>query len=70
MIDQDPLSVHVSREFHRRMAVIIDAVQTGIWEAGLHDLLSGVVDARRQHQRGDPIEQLQAREAHRAAGRR
>ena len=36
---QDPLDVAVPREFHRRMAAIIEAVQTGIWQEGVHDLL-------------------------------
>ena len=44
MIDKDPLTVDVPREFHRRMAAIIDAVQTGIWEAGVHDLLGYATD--------------------------
>jgi hypothetical protein len=30
MTEQEPVSVDVPREFHRRMAAIIEAVQTGI----------------------------------------
>ena len=52
MIDKDPLTVDVPREFHRRMAVIIDAVQTGIWEAGVHDLLGYATDYAFGQQRG------------------
>jgi hypothetical protein len=40
----DPDTVHVPREFHRRMAAIIDAVQTGIWQANTHDLLGYATD--------------------------
>ena len=39
-----PLSVDVPREFHRRMAAIIEAVQSGIWQAGIHDLLGYATD--------------------------
>jgi len=34
----------VTREFHRRMAAAIDAVQEGIWNAGTHDLLGYSTD--------------------------
>lgn len=37
-------TVEMAREFHRRMAAIIDAVQTGIWQAGLQDLLGYATD--------------------------
>ncbi len=50
--DKDPLSVDVPREFHRRMAAIIDAVQRGIWEAGVHDLLGYATDYAFGQQRG------------------
>jgi hypothetical protein len=40
----DPATVDVPREFHRRMATIIEAVQTGIWLAGVHDLLGYATD--------------------------
>lgn len=43
-VENDPLSVDVPREFHRRMATIIDAVQTGIWKAGVRDLLAYATD--------------------------
>jgi hypothetical protein len=52
MIDNEPLSVDVPREFHRRMAAIIDAVQTGMWEAGVHDLLGYATDCAFGQQRG------------------
>lgn len=34
----------MTREFHRRMAAAIDAVQEGIWNAGTHDLLGYSTD--------------------------
>ena len=43
-MDEDPLSVEVPREFHRRMAAIIEAVQSGIWQRGVHDLLGYATD--------------------------
>jgi hypothetical protein len=52
MTDKDPLTVDVPREFHRRMAAIIDAVQTGMWEAGVHDLLGYATDYAFGQQRG------------------
>jgi len=45
-------SVEVPREFHRRMAAIIDAVQAGIWEAGVHDLLGYATDYAFGQERG------------------
>ena len=50
--DQVPLSLDVPREFHRRMAAIIDAVQSGIWEADVHDLLGYATDYAFGQQRG------------------
>ena len=50
--DKDPLSLDVPREFHRRMAAIIDAVQCGVWEAGVHNLLGYATDYAFGQQRG------------------
>ena len=50
--DKDPRTLEVTREFHRRMAAIIDAVQRGIWEAGVHDLLGYATDYAFGQQRG------------------
>jgi hypothetical protein len=52
MTDRDPLTVDAPREFQRRMAAIIDAVQTGIWNAGVHDLLGHATDYAFGQQRG------------------
>lgn len=43
-IEKDPLSVDVPREFQRRMAAIIEQVQTGIWQQGVRDLLGYATD--------------------------
>lgn len=43
-MNSDPDAVDVTREFHRRMAAIIDAVQTGIWQASTHELLGYATD--------------------------
>jgi hypothetical protein len=49
------------REFHRRMAAIIDAVQAGIWEAGVHDLLGYATDYAFGQQRGQQTLVLKSR---------
>jgi hypothetical protein len=65
MTDQDPLSVDVPREFHRRMAAIIEAVQTGMWQAGVHDLLGYATDYAFGQQRG--LQTLVLKSKHRSA---
>jgi hypothetical protein len=50
--NKDPLTVDVPREFHRRMAAIIEAVQTGMWQGGMHDLLGYASDYAFGQQRG------------------
>jgi len=52
MIEKNVLTVDVPREFHRRMAAIIDAVQAAIWEAGVHDLLGYATDYAFGQERG------------------
>jgi hypothetical protein len=61
----DPMSIDVPRNFHRRMAAIIDAVQTGIWEAGVHDLLGYATDFAFGQQRG--LQTLVLKSRHRSA---
>ena len=51
-IDKHPVTLDVTREFQRRMAAIIDAVQGGVWEAGVHDLLGYATDYAFGQQRG------------------
>ena len=63
--DKDPLSVEVPREFHRRMAAIIDAVQAGLWQAGVHDLLGYSTDYAFGQSRG--LQTLVLKSKHRSA---
>lgn len=65
VMDEDPLTVDVPREFHRRMAVIIDAVQTGIWQEGVHDLLGYATDYAFGQERG--LQTLVLKSKHRSA---
>jgi hypothetical protein len=65
VMDKDPLTVDVPREFHRRMAAIIDAVQTRIWEEGVHDLLGYATDYAFGQQRG--LQTLVLKSKHRSA---
>ena len=62
---KDPLTVDVSREFHRRMAAIIDAVQVGVWQEGVHDLLGYATDYAFGQQRG--LQTLVLKSKHRSA---
>ncbi len=55
----------VPREFHRRMAAIIDAVQIGIWEHGVHDLLGYSTDYAFGQRRG--LQTLVLKSKHRSA---
>lgn len=52
MVDKEPVSVDVPREFHRRMAAIIETVQIGMWEAGVHNLLGYATDYAFGQERG------------------
>lgn len=51
-MENPQFTVEVAQEFHRRMAAIIDAVQAGIWQAGLHDLLGYATDYAFGQERG------------------
>jgi hypothetical protein len=48
----DAMTLEVVREFHRRMAAIIEAVQKGVWDRGLHDLLGYATDYAFGQERG------------------
>ena len=65
VMDEEPLAVDVPREFHRRMAAIIDAVQTGIWQEGVHDLLGYATDYAFGQRRG--LQTLVLKTKHRSA---
>lgn len=64
-IEKDPLTVDVPREFHRRMAAIIEAVQTEIWERGARDLLGYATDYAFGEKRG--LQTLVLKTKHRSA---
>lgn len=65
VMDKGPLTVDVPRDFHRRMAIIIDAVQTGIWQGGVHDLLGYATDYAFGQERG--LQTLVLKSKHRSA---
>lgn len=65
MVDKSLLTIDVPREFHRRMAAVIDAVQTGMWQAGVHDLLGYATDYAFGQQRG--VQTLVLKSKHRSA---
>jgi len=65
VMDKEPPTVDVPREFHRRMAIIIDAVQTGIWQEGVHDLLGYATDYAFGQERG--LQTLVLKSKHRSA---
>jgi hypothetical protein len=65
VMDKASLTVEVPREFHRRMAAIIDTVQIGIWQAGVHDLLGYATDYAFGQQRG--VQTLVLKSKHRSA---
>src|SRR5438067_7198205 len=64
-MEKDPLTIDVPREFHRRMAAIIEAVQTGIWQRGVHDLLGYATDYAFGDNRG--LQTLVLKSKHRSA---
>jgi len=63
--ETDPLTVDIPREFHRRMAAVIEAVQTGIWQKGVHDLLGYATDYAFGDKRG--LQTLVLKTKHRSA---
>jgi hypothetical protein len=64
-MEKDPLTVDAPREFHRRMAAIIETVQTGIWQEGVHDLLGYATDYAFGDKRG--LQTLVLKSKHRSA---
>jgi hypothetical protein len=51
-MDKNQFTVEMAQEFHRNMAAIIDAVQVGIWQKGVRDLLNYSTDYGLGQQRG------------------
>ncbi|MES2355207.1 MAG: hypothetical protein V4568_12565 [Pseudomonadota bacterium] len=48
----DQFTIEVAQEFQRRMAGIINTVQTGIWQNGVEDLLGYATDYAFGQKRG------------------
>ncbi len=65
VVERDPTSIDVPREFHRRMAAMIEVVQTAIWERGVHDLLGYATDFAFGDSRG--LQTLVLKTKHRSA---
>lgn len=51
-MESTQFTVEMAQEFHRRMAAIIDAVQAGIWQTGVHHLLGYSTDFAFGQERG------------------
>jgi hypothetical protein len=51
-MDNQQFTQQLAHEFHRRMSVIIDAVQAGIWQSGQHELLGYATDYAAGQERG------------------
>jgi len=64
-MDNKPFTIEIAQEFHRRMAAVIDAVQSGVWESGVHDLLGSATDYGVGQKRG--VQTLALKTGHRSA---
>ena len=51
-MDNNQFTIEMAQEFHRKMAAIIDAVQVGIWQKGVRDLLGYSTDYGLGQKRG------------------
>jgi hypothetical protein len=61
----EAMTLDTVRKFHRRMAAMIEAVQAGIWEEGIHDLLGYATDYAFGQQRG--VQTLVLKSRHRSS---
>ena len=61
----DAMSLPVVREFHERMATIIQAVQAGLWNGGVHELVGYATDYAPGQQRG--VQTLVLKRRHRSS---
>ena len=59
------ITLDAVREFHRRMAVMIEAVQTGVWERGFHGVLGYATDYAFGQDRG--VQTLVLKTKHRSS---
>jgi hypothetical protein len=64
-MDNNQFTVEMAQEFHRRMAAMTDAVQAGIWQAGVHDLIGCTTDYGFGQKRG--LQTLVLKTGHRSA---
>lgn len=64
-MDSNQFTVETAQEFHRRMAAITDAVQVGVWQAGVHDLLGFTSDYGFGQKRG--VQTLVLKTGHRSS---
>jgi hypothetical protein len=64
-MDKNPFTIEMALEFHRRMASIVDAVQSGVWKAGLRDLIGYDSDFGFGQKRG--VQTLVLKSSHRSA---
>ncbi|SPE22502.1 hypothetical protein SBBP1_1670001 [Burkholderiales bacterium] len=51
-MDNKQFTIEMTQEFHRRIAGTVEAVQAGIWKAGVHELLGYATDFGFGQQRG------------------
>ena len=61
----EAMTLPVVREFHQRMATIVQAVQAGLWEGGVHELLGYATDYAPGQQRG--VQTLVLKRRHRSS---
>lgn len=64
MVDKQ-FTVELAQEFHKNMAAIIEAVQVGIWQKGVRDLLNYSTDYGLGQERG--LQTLILKTGHRSA---
>ena len=65
VVKKDPPTIDEPREFHRRMAAMIESVQSAIWDRGVHDLLGYATDYAFGDSRG--LQTLVLKTKHRSA---
>jgi hypothetical protein len=58
-------TIDVAQKFQQRMGAILNAVQTGVWQAGVHDLLGSATDYGFGQKRG--LQTLVLKTGHRSA---
>ena len=64
-MDKTEFTLEMAKEFHGRMAAIVDRVQEAVWQAGVHDLLGYDSDFGFGQKRG--VQTLVLKTSHRSA---